>query len=301
MASELAAIFQGAGLIGHVCAQDAHGAREVALSADEPMVAGSVFKVLVAVEVLRQVSSGRLDPAERVVLSPERRTPGPVGFSLYQDEVQLSLRDLLVPMLTLSDNVATDALLALVGVDACNGTAADLGLTQTVIVGDLRGAVDGIGRAAGFASWNALVDWSAAPHSTDEELEVERRIRAAPSLDPATATRTTARDMCVLLRQIWTDRAGSPAACRRIRNLMSRQLTRDRIAAAFDPPVKVSAKSGGLVGLFRHEVGVVEYPDASWYPVAVLTRAAATGRPHQRVNQAIGRAAAHGIAMLRTG
>lgn len=38
----------------------------------------------------------------------EGRTPGPIGISLMRDEVSTSVRDLVVAMLTVSDNVATD-------------------------------------------------------------------------------------------------------------------------------------------------------------------------------------------------
>jgi beta-lactamase class A len=41
-------------------------------------------------------------------MSPDRRTPGPVGISLMRDDVAMSVRDFVVAMLTISDNVAID-------------------------------------------------------------------------------------------------------------------------------------------------------------------------------------------------
>ncbi len=298
MNHEAEQIFATAGCVGSLCVQDAEGRQEIGLAADQPVVAASVIKVLVAVEVERQIAAGRLDPSQRVRLSARARTPGPVGFALYDDDVEVSLRDLLVPMLTLSDNVATDALLARVGITSCNATAAELGLSETVIVDDLRTMIDSIGQAAGFDGWGALTAWAARPHSGAEEARVEERVRSAPAMQAQTATRTTPRDMCLLLRLIWSDQAASQAACRRIRNLMARQLTRQRLGAAFAPPARVSAKSGGLLGVYRHEVGVIEYPDGKWYTAAVFTRATDASVGEVAVNAAIGRAAAWAVARL---
>lgn len=78
------------------------------------------MKIQVAVAVERAISAAMLDGAEARVLTPERRTPGPTGISLMRDEVIMSVRDLAVAMLTISDNVATDELINLAGLEAIN-------------------------------------------------------------------------------------------------------------------------------------------------------------------------------------
>lgn len=298
MQQEIERIFADAGCVGTLCAQDATGGREVGVSPDQPVVAASVIKVLVAVEVERQIADGRLDPSQRMRLAARSRTPGPVGFSLYDDDVEVSARDLLVPMLTISDNVATDALLAQVGIASCNATAIELGLRQTVIEQDLRATVDAIGQAAGFAGWDGLVAWSAESHTAAEEAVVQERVESAPPMQARTATRTTARDMCRLLRLIWTDQAATEDGSRHIRALMARQLTRHRLASAFPTPARVSAKSGGLLGVYRNEIGVIAYPDGRWYTVAIFTRATSPGSDEGAINAAIGQAAARAIERL---
>lgn len=298
MQQEIERIFAAAGCVGALCVQDAEGQQEIGIAADQPVVAASVIKVLVAVEVERQIAAGRLDPSQRVHLPAQARTPGPVGFSLYSDDVEVSLRDLLVPMLTISDNVATDALLALVSIEACNATATELGLSETVIVDHLRTMIDAIAQAAGFASWNAMTAWAAKPHPATEDTLVQERVRSAAAMQAQTASRTTARDMSRLLRLIWSDQAAPEDACRHIRNLMAQQLTRHRLAAAFAPPARVSAKSGSLLGVYRNEVGVIEYPDGRWYTAAVFTRTTDASPGEGAVNAAIGQAAARAVALL---
>jgi beta-lactamase class A len=291
-------LFARAGCTGQLCVQALDGGREIAVEAGRPAVAASVFKVLVALEAETQFADGRLDRQERVTLPSAGRTPGPTGFSLFRDDVQVSLQDLAVAMLTISDNVATDALLHRVGVDAVNATSARLRLSGTFIPGDLYTMINSIGRDAGFTDWAGLTAWGAQPHAPDEADQVARRVRDADALTAGRTTRTTARDMVRLLRLIWSDQAGPPTACQRVRQIMSQQLTRHRLAAAFPSPARVSAKSGGLVGVIRNEVGVIEYPDGRGYAAAVFTQARQRHPDDAAINAVIGQAAAAAVASL---
>jgi beta-lactamase class A len=291
-------LFARAGCTGQLCVQALAGGREIAVEAGRPAVAASVFKVLLALEAETQFAAGRLDRHERVTLPAAARTPGPTGFSLFRDDVQVSRQDLVVAMLTISDNAATDALLHQVGVETVNASAARLGLTGTVIPGDLYAMINSIGRDAGFTDWAGLTAWGAQPHSPDEDDEVARRVRAADALTAGCTTRTTARDMVRLLRLIWSDQAGPPAACLRVRQIMGQQLTRHRLAAAFPSPARVSAKSGGLIGVIRNEAGVIEYPDGRAYAAAVFTQARQRHPDDAAINAVIGQAAAVAVASL---
>jgi beta-lactamase class A len=284
-------VFSSAGCDGflHVC--DVDGAGEVALDADAPVVAASTFKVAVALEFFRRAAEGELDPAERVRLPPEERTLGPTGFSVFSDEVEVSLRDLAASMLVVSDNAATDVLIARLGLDRINGLTRSLGLAETVIVSDVRAMTDGLARDVGFASWAELAatDWGEVDAETiAATLE---RMRSARAVDPAHASRTTPREATRLLCAIWRDEAAPAAACAQVRALMAKQLTRDRIARGFDGETEISAKSGSFGGAIRNEIGVVELPGAGRYAVAVFTRAHELYQREHEINDAIGAAA----------
>ena len=291
-------LFERAGCEGQLCVQSLDGEQEVAIHAGQQVVTASVIKVPIALEAETQFADGRLDPRERVTLAAASRTPGPVGFSLFSDDVEVSLRDLVVAMLTISDNYATDVLLHRVGIDAVNASSARLGLTGTVITGDLQTIIDSIGRDAGFAGWSAMAAWGAQPHSAAEEDQAVRRMLGAGALNPSRTTRTTPRDMARLLRLIWSDQAGPPPACRRVRQLMSQQLTKHRLASGFQSPVRVAAKSGSLVGVVRNEIGVITYPDGRGYAAAVFCQARQPWPGDAAINAVIGAAAAAAISML---
>jgi beta-lactamase class A len=91
-------LFEQAGGDGQLCVQSLDGERDVAVRADQQAVSASVFKVSVALAAETQFADGRLDPQEQVTLPAASRTPGPTGFSLFQDDVEVSLRDLVVAM-----------------------------------------------------------------------------------------------------------------------------------------------------------------------------------------------------------
>jgi beta-lactamase class A len=299
MTAQIRETFDQAECTGQLCVQSLDAQHEVAVDAERPAVSASVFKVSVALEAEIQFADGRLDPRQRVTLRAADRTPGNAGFSLFRDDVEASLRDLVVAMLTISDNAATDALLGRLGIDAVNASSARLGLTGTVIAADLRTIINSVGQAAGFAGWDAMWAWNEQPHSADEEDHLLRRLMAADALVPERTTRTTPRDMATLLRLIWTDQAGPPPACRRVRELMGQQLTKHRLAASFPPPARVSAKSGSLVGVVRNEIGVIEYPDGPGYAAAVFARARRPWHNDAAINAAIGATAATAVGMLR--
>ena len=319
---EIGVIFERAGCEGALCVQplDADGggagdgsggegagegtdaevraqSAEFGFRAGEQVTPGSVVKVQIALEAETWFADGRLDPREPVTLRAADRTPGPVGISLFDDDVVLTWRDMVVLMLTISDNVTTDALLGRIGVDAVNATAARLGLTGTVMTSDLRTMIDAIGRDLGRAGWVDAVTWSATASPADLARSDELLV-ASPALDPVKGTRTTPRDMVRLLRLIWSDRAGPAAACARVRAIMARQLTRHRLASGFARPVRVAAKSGGLAGVVRNEVGVIGCPDGRGYAAAVFTRCP-PGSDEAAINAAVGAAAARAVAALR--
>ncbi len=280
-------------------AEPIDGGLGVGFDEDLPVTPASTIKVPVAQTVLNAIAEGRLDGLTRVVLPASRRTPGPVTVSLMADDVEMSLRDLVTLSLTVSDNPATDALIAAVGADAINGLVVSLGLENTWLRSDLMTMLDELAVESGFRDFDALLAVEHGPADPTPD-ELRQRIAATAALDPARGSRTTARDSVRLLQAIWEDRSGPPEACATVRRGMGHQLTRHRIATGFAPEVTVAAKSGGLLGIVRNEIGVVTFPDGASYAVAVFTRTDPARRADARfVDAGIGTVAAEAVARLR--
>lgn len=279
-----------AGCDGCLHALDIDSGAGVGLHIHQLAVAASVFKVAVALELYRQAVVEGLVLTEQIRLEPGNRTAGPTGLSNAQDPATLSLRDLALLMLSISDNAATDAIIARVGLERVNATIQALGLHRTVLVSDLRGLLASICEDADVPSLDAL--WSLTEEERNERLE---RCRA---LQPEHATRTTPYDMTCLLRSIWRDEAAPAAACAEVRRLMGQQ-TSYRLAVGFPGEVTIQAKSGSLMGRIRNEIGVVTYPDGRRYAVAVFTRSYKRAARQPAIDQAIGTVAALAVEQIR--
>jgi beta-lactamase class A len=281
-------VLDAVGVTGFVHARAIDHDREIALGADTPVVMASVFKIAVCLELFRQAAAGEVDLAERHLVAAASRSPGPVGLSVMEHDAELSLLDLGYLMMAVSDNAATDVLIARLGLDRINATLHRLGLEHTVVAGDCADIVQAIIEAVGVSSLDEL--------PRVEDPEVRRRLLACRALDPATATRTTPRELTGLLAMIWRGEAGLPAADNGVRWGMAQQLCPARIAGAFPYPPMVSAKSGSLLPDVVNEAGVVDYLDGRRFAVAVFTRQPAgqpprTGQPRGAVSRAIGEAA----------
>jgi beta-lactamase class A len=279
--AELAA----AGGRGHVWAREVGGGPEVALDADAVVPVASVVKVAVAVAYARAVDAG-LDPRERVEV-PARLRLGGTGTAGCVDPVVASLRDLAVWMMSVSDNAATDVLLDRLGPDAVATVLRDLGLRSTVLRADMTTG------ALGVAAELGLPD----AHDLDAQLGRlvaaggEERVRGLGWLDPERANCSTARDVGALLDAVWTDRAGSPAACSLVRGLLQHQVSAQRLRSGFPGDlVQVASKTGTLPGL-RHEAGVVTLPDGRSVVVVLLVRSRSLVDHDPGLDAAIGRGA----------
>lgn len=247
---------------------------ELGVRSDAPVVLASVFKIFVALEFYAQVSANLLDPTERIELRPGDRTAGPTGVSLFSDPVQISLRDLCVQMMSVSDNTATDVLLRRVGRDHVNARLAACGCARSFVETELKTMFDDMAVEIGLADYAALaaarsgvLGAAAMERSNDRAL-----VDAATAFDPERTNRSTPREMTRLLRAIWKDEAAPPDACRALRAVMEQQVG-TRIGRSLPDGASVAAKTGSLTGRVRNEAGVITLPEGRAFAVAVFTRA----------------------------
>nr|WP_042178448.1 serine hydrolase [Kibdelosporangium sp. MJ126-NF4]CEL13185.1 secreted beta-lactamase [Kibdelosporangium sp. MJ126-NF4]CTQ98875.1 secreted beta-lactamase [Kibdelosporangium sp. MJ126-NF4] len=289
--AEIGAVFANAGARGFVHARQigVPGGPEVSVGADDQVVLASVFKIPVAVAFAREVAAGRLDETERTRVTARYRIGG-IGTAGCADDVEMSWRDLAHFMLTMSDNAATDLIFHRVGQAAVDQVLADLGLERTRLIGCCEDL---------FAS--VIADLGAKP---DDELEAvlagagEDQMWKLSVLDPERTTSSTPREITALLDAIWTDRAGDPAACERVRKIMAQQIWPHRISSGFPAGVAIAAKTGTLPAV-RNEAGVVTDVDGRRYAVAVFTRAESLADRLPAVDSAIGEAARLAVDHLR--
>ena len=182
------------------CAARVGGDELVGMAFHDLVAPASVMKVQVALTALTEIHEGRLNGSASVCLVASSRTPGPVGMSLFEDPVRMSVRDLLVLMMTISDNVATDAVIDLVSLQTVNATTQRLGLTDTLVVDNLRHMLDTVATEAGFTDYGHMMRHDPAVDGPPSEMDVRRAVDASAALDPRRGSRTTPADMVRLLR-----------------------------------------------------------------------------------------------------
>ncbi|ADJ45247.1 hypothetical protein AMES_3422 [Amycolatopsis mediterranei S699] len=117
-------------------------------------------------------------------------------------------------------------------------------------------------------------------------------------LDPERTTSSTPREITELLDAVWTDRAGEPSACERVRSMLARQIWPHRLSSGFPSDVAIAAKTGTLPAV-RNEAGVVSFPDGRRFAVAVFTRANSLAERQPAIDAAIGKAGRLAVDHLR--
>jgi beta-lactamase class A len=104
---------------------------EFDFNAESQFWAASVIKVPIACTAYKLAQEGTLNLNKRVSINEENRVLGAGVLKLLESETQFSIKELLVLMLTLSDNSATNQLVDEIGWEKVEEYMVSLGLTNT--------------------------------------------------------------------------------------------------------------------------------------------------------------------------
>ncbi len=134
------------GVMG-VAIRDLTSGEEILLNARMTFPTGSSIKIPVLIELVRQASQGKYELSTQRRVERRDKVGGSGGIGHFSDGAsQLSLHDLAVLMIVLSDNTATNMLIDQVGMPAVNATLDELGLRQIRLrrkMIDLRASAQG--------------------------------------------------------------------------------------------------------------------------------------------------------------
>lgn len=209
--------------------------RAVSIDGTKPLPLFSVFKLPLAIAVLKEVDEGRLLLEKKILVTPADVAPGSqFNLDLWRKPVERSVRELLEVSIVRSDNTSSDKLLGLIGGPAV--------VTQRM-------------RRIGFANIDI--------HATTREL-------AANRANPNTGS---ADDLARLLVQLQKGEMLQPANREMLLGLMSRAKTGEkRLRGNLPPGTPVAEKTGtGDAGSNTNDVGLITLPDGKGHlAVAVL-------------------------------
>ncbi|MDQ7857562.1 MAG: serine hydrolase [Armatimonadota bacterium] len=226
---------------------------EFYLDPDRPFPMASVFKVPVLLELLMQAEEGRLRLEETIALDEAMKAPGSGVLKELTSRPALSLRDLALLMIIISDNTATDILVQRVGTDAINRRLAGWGFAVTRVVVDCRALLfDLAGRPVGASGPEA-------------RFEVERLLKTAPRVFTgrayaATGTNvTTPREMTALLEMLVSPGRLPEGVRAQALDILRRQQVRDRLPLYLPPSAEIAHKTGSIAGV-RNDAGILFVP-----------------------------------------
>ncbi len=224
--------------------RDLGGPDSLDISSDVEFHAASTMKIPVMIEVLRAAAAGRLGLDQGILLvngfhsivdgSPYILHAGDDSDSSLYARVgqRVAVRELMEHMIVRSSNLATNALIALVGAEQADATAHALGATHMRV---LRGVEDSKAFAAGLNNT------------------------------------TTSSDLAILLERIERHEAVNPQDAALMRDVLLRQEFNGEIPAGLPPGTRVAHKTGSIAGTL-HDAAIVYPPGRPPYVLVVLTR-----------------------------
>ncbi len=291
VAETIAGAWESAGVSGHLLARNIDTGEELGFGVDDLVALASVVKVPIGLAVLEQITRGQLDAAQRVTVEPDTKSLGPTGLAAFRYPATLAIGDLVLQMLTVSDNAAADVLLDRVGIDRVNDALERWGCPGIRVRHRLHRMYE---CAAGAADG----DFALALDLAIQSGETGRH--AIETLDPAYGNVASARVLVDLLERVWVDRIAEPAATAELRRLMAMQVFTHRLSSDLRADaVRVSAKTGTFLHL-RHEIGVVEsVRGGDRVAIAALTRSTRRATIAPDIDLAIGLAGRTAFEVLR--
>jgi beta-lactamase class A len=207
--------------------------RDFGLGADTKVRTASTIKLPVLCALESLVTAGRVRWDERLPLRPDDKVTGSGVLGSLEDGTDLTVRNLAILMIIVSDNTATNLIVDRITADAVNDYLDSIGLTTTRLNRKIRG--DG-SRLADPSGW-----------SRAGSIEENRKYGLGVS---------TPREMVRLLEMLEAGKIVSPAASKDVLDILTRQQVRDGIARHAPEDLRVASKSGALDAL-RADVGIV--------------------------------------------
>ncbi len=120
-----------------------------------PMRSASLIKLFIMVEAFEQIATNRLDPATDIPFFEKDLVAGSGVLQELPVGTHRTVSELIELMITESDNIATNLLIDLLGMEAINARIRSLGCPETIL---RRRMMDFAAAAAGQENWTSVKD-----------------------------------------------------------------------------------------------------------------------------------------------
>lgn len=215
----------------YVVIEDMRKGWRIGFAEDERLPSASLVKVPIMASCFYAAYRGTIDLEEEIPLQARHKAGGSGNLEHKPNGTRLKVRELIEVMIVESDNTATNVLIDHLGFDYLNTRFRKFGLRDTNIS---RMMMDMQSRSRGIENY------------------------------------TTARDMALLLKRIYTGRLINKAISFTCLDILMRQKSRDRIPARLPADTVVAHKTGLEKGIC-HDAGII-FTDNGDLLMCVLTR-----------------------------
>jgi beta-lactamase class A len=216
----------------------------ILINVDEEFHAASTMKVPVMIELYKQQNQGLISLSDSIILVNEFKSivdgsPYKMDIGDDSDDVIYSkigtkqtLYDLMVPMITVSSNLATNVLIGIVDAKKTTQTMRDLGA---------------------------------------KKINVLRGVEDIKAYEQGLSNSTTARDLMVIMKAIANSTAGTKADCEAMLSILKDQQWNDMIPKYLPDNVEVAHKTGSITGV-HHDAAIVYPPNGKDYVLVLLSK-----------------------------
>ena len=229
---------------------------EIAINADAVMDTMSVIKVPLLVDAYRQVDAGKINPADRIIMTTADKRFGTGVLRTLNDGLNLSVHDAFMLMVIQSDNTATDMVFSRAGgPQHVNQLMRQMGFTTINATGTTFDWFRALG-AAGDPAWAKLTPEELFNRGFPQKMsdaEVERfHFEGKHPFGLSSA-----REMGRLLEMIANNQAASQKSCEEMMRILRMQQMRTRIPR-FLGDVSTPHKTGDFPPYIANDVGLIE-------------------------------------------
>ncbi len=224
--------------------KDLESGKELLIRAEEAMHAASLMKVPVMIEVFKQAERGKLSLEDKILVKNQFKSivdGSPYSLTVADDSddktyqfigKELTIRDLVDRMITVSSNLATNILIELVEAENVMETMDDLGIRH---------------------------------------MEVLRGVEDIKAYERGLNNKTDALSMMQVMLSIIEEKAGSARACQEMIEILTQQKFQAKIPAGIPEGVRVANKTGSITRI-DHDAAIVFPEGRKPYVLVILTR-----------------------------
>ncbi|HEY5999882.1 MAG TPA: serine hydrolase [bacterium] len=225
--------------------EDLQTGRAIAWNEHQPLPAGSIIKLPIAVTVFEQGLAGKVRLDDEVVLKATDKAAGSGVLKRARAGTRLTVGGLVELMIQRSDNTATNMLTDLLGLDEINASCRRQGLSSTCMPRYI--------------------------------MDLEARDNRIENL-------TTAADMARLLKGLYGGRVLDEVSSARLIEILKGQQVRDRLPRYLPKGVVIAHKTG-LMKDACHDVGIIYGRNHAYVVAVLTSEFSSFGQAKQAIGQ----------------